>query len=386
MNFERGMIGSADDFDDEAVTRGRRRRVAIVLLAIAVALAVLFFALRGGKAPPPAAPSLPRITVVVPGRQSVTASVSANGTIAARREMPVGVAGEGGIVTRVLVDAGDWVKAGQTLATVERSVQSQQAAQMSAQAGVAQADARMAQLDLERAQKLLGRGFVSQAMIDQKTATRDAANARVKLARAQVGEMGARLGRLDIRAPSDGLVLARSVEPGQIVSSGTQALFRIAQHGNLEMRAQLAEEDLARLRVGSPAMVTPVGSTSGFAGSVWQLSPTIDPTSRQGIARVAVPYNPALRPGGFASAELQGGAGVAPLLPESAVLSDQRGNYVYIVGPGDRVVRRDVKVGDVNDRGVVVTKGLAGTERVVASAGAFLNPGDKVIPTTAAAS
>jgi hypothetical protein len=73
------------------------------------------------------------------------------------------------------------------------------------------------------------------------------------------------------------------------------------------------------------------------------------------------------------------------LLPESAVLSDDRGNYVYIVDAKNEVARRSVKIGDVSNRGVSIVEGLNGTERVVVSAGAFLNPGDKVRPQRSAA-
>jgi multidrug efflux pump subunit AcrA (membrane-fusion protein) len=72
-----------------------------------------------------------------------------------------------------------------------------------------------------------------------------------------------------------------------------------------------------------------------------------------------------------------------PLLPESAVLSDPKGNFVYVVGQDSRVSRREVTVGGVDDRGVSIASGLNGHERVIASAGAFLNPGDKVTPVLA---
>ena len=72
----------------------------------------------------------------------------------------------------------------------------------------------------------------------------------------------------------------------------------------MEMRAQVAQEDIAALRVGMPASVTPIGLDRSFAGSVWQVSPVIDPRSRQGEVRIAVSYDPALRPGGFAEARI----------------------------------------------------------------------------------
>ena len=398
MNFEttgwrRGSL-EGEVVDDVLADRKRKRtRLIIAVIALVALAAAAFFMFGSGsgeKAAPGGAPkggaaTAPSVTVVVPGRQQVARTISATGTLAARVDMPVGVSGEGGMVTRVLVQPGQWVGAGQTLAVIERSVQSQQAQSLAASIEVARADARLAQQELERAQALVSRGFVSKADVERRIATRDAANARVRVAQAQLGETRARIGRLDIRAPAAGLVLDRNVEPGQVVSAGSGALFRIAQGGQMEVLAQLPQGDLALIRPGMPATVTPVGSNETVQGSVWQVSPIIDPQSRQGEARVAVPYSPALRPGGFASAAIVAGSTEAPLLPESAVLNDARGSYVYVVGADNVVQRRPVRVGSVIDKGVVITEGLSGNERVVLSAGAFLNPGDKIRPQRASA-
>jgi RND family efflux transporter MFP subunit len=279
-----------------------------------------------------------------------------------------------------LVQPGQWVGAGQVLATVDRSVQAQTAASLAAQIAVAQADARIAQSNVDRAQALVGKGFISKAELETKMATRDAAVARVRVAQAALAQQRAANGRLDIRAPAAGLVLTRAVEPGQIVSAGSGALFRMAKGGELELRTELSEGDIQSLNVGARAQVTPVGSTQVFNGSVWQISPVIDPTTRRGIARVAIPYDKALRPGGFASASIYAGANTLPVLPNSAIQTDASGNFVYIVGKDDKVERRAIKTGEVSDRGVTVTTGLTGNERVVLSAGAFLSPGQKVKP------
>ncbi|WP_380880058.1 hemolysin secretion protein D [Sphingomonas sp. DBB INV C78] len=391
MNVEQGFWRKRDeaidsvDGDHDTRARGRRRLLIVIVAAAALIALVAYFLMSGGEKAAPQGPSLPRVTVVVPGRQAVTNLISATGNLAARREMPVGVAGEGGIVTAVRVEPGDWVSKGQVLATVDRQVQVQQSAQMNAQIAAAEADARLAQNELDRAKKLVARGFISQADIDRKTATRDAALARVRVTRAQYGEMNARLARLDIRAPEAGLVLARVIEPGQIVAAGGPPLFRLAKGGEMELLARLAESDLARLAVGQTASVTPVGTTTSFQGQIWQLSPVIDPETRQGTARIALAYDKALRPGGFAAAEITSGRVDAPLLPESAVQSDEKGNFVYVIGADDKVSRRDVKTGTVSNAGIAILSGLSGNERVVFSAGAFLNPGDKVIPERAKA-
>ena len=384
MNYETSLVGDAPAhvLGEQEERSGWRRRltigaiVAIILIAIATWVSMHS---KGADAPTSAAQA-PVVTVISPGRSTVSNSVSATGSLAARVEMPVGVVGEGGAVTRVLVQPGDWVRAGQVLATVERSVQTEQVRSLAAQVEVNRADAKLAQAQLDRAKTLVARGFISQADIDQRTATRDAANARVNVAVAQLAEQRARTGRLDIRAPAAGLVLTRAVEPGQIVSAGSAILFRMAKDGEMEMLAQLSEGDLATIRPGNGATVTPVGGTAQFAGRVWQVSPVVDNQTRQGIARIAIPYNPAIRPGGFASATIVSGTGYAPMLPESAVQSDEKGNYVYVVNGRDEVQRRDVKIGQVTDVGVAILNGLNGDERIVASAGAFLTPRQKVKP------
>ncbi|HEY0130599.1 MAG TPA: efflux RND transporter periplasmic adaptor subunit, partial [Allosphingosinicella sp.] len=347
MNFEsrKWRSGAVESeqvvvVDDATVARRRRRNIILAVAALVV-LAIALFLLfgRGGEEKQGAAAGAakaggaeaPAVSVIVPGRQQVARTISATGTLAARRDMPVGVAGEGGMIARVLVEPGQWVGAGQTLAVIERSVQSQEAQQLAASIEVARADARLAQQELERAQTLVSRGFVSKADVERRIATRDAANARVRVAQAQLGATRARIGRLDVRAPAAGLVLDRNVEPGQIVSSGSGALFRIAQGGQMELLARLPQTDLSTLSVGVPVTVTPVGSQQSYQGSVWQISPIIDPQTRQGEARISIPFNRELRPGGFASAAITAGATVAPLLPESAVLTDDAGTYVLIV-------------------------------------------------------
>src|SRR3546814_19572219 len=125
----------------------------------------------------------------------------------------------------------------------------------------------------------------------------------------------------------------------------------------MEMQAKLAESDLARLSVRVPATVTPVGTDKQFKGQIWQISSVIDPQTRQGVARIALSYAPALRPGGFASARIIAGSNQAPLLPDSAVQSEGGQNYVYIVGKDDKVIRRHL---DRNRVG----KGKSATGRV----------------------
>jgi RND family efflux transporter MFP subunit len=351
------------------------------LFALFLAIGV-YFALAGGE---PVAvgddnSQAPSVTVITPGKSTVAGIIEAPGTLAARRPMPVGAVGEGGQVLRVTVDAGDWVQQGQVLAVIDRSVQVQQAEAQAAQIQVAKADANLAQANLDRALQLVARGFVSKADVDRLTAVRDAAVARVKVAEAQLREQRARNDRLNVYAPSSGYVLQRNVEPGQTVGAGSAPLFTIASGGEMEMLAQLSEEQLAGLSVGTAATIIPTGSKNEFSGQVWQLSPVIDQATRQGTARIALRFAPELRPGGFATARLNSGSFTATVLPESAVLADTKGSFVYVVSKDNKAVRRGVTTGAVTKQGIAITEGLSGTEQVVLRAGGFLNPGESINP------
>jgi HlyD family secretion protein len=376
------------------VDRSRRRRQLVIAAVVGAVLLVVLLAVfmgRGASHKPAqqaaggSAGQIPSVTVIVPGRSEVARIVTASGPLAAKRDQPVGIAGSGGRVIRVLADAGSWVHAGQVLAVIDRSVQTEQAAQQAAQIQAARAQAALAQAEYDRALSLQARGFVSKSDIDTKKATRDAAFAQVRVTQAQLGATRAQIGQLNVIAPAAGLILARNVEVGQIVSPASGSLFRVAEGGQMEMRAQISQQDLANVHVGMPAQVTPVGSDRSYTGTVWQVAPVIDPQSRLGDVRIAVPYNAAMRPGGFAQARISSGTNSAPLLPQSAVLSDEKGNYVYIVNARNEVERRPIQIGAVDDRGVTIASGLSGDERVVLSAGPFLNPGQKINPKRQAA-
>lgn len=390
MNYESRIDSSSDQSPsftnplegvDEEDRRSRKRTIIIFGLAALFLVAVWFILHRGDKdAASDGKDQAPTVSVITPGAATVQGLINANGSLAARREMPISAVGEGGQVRSVLVEAGQWVRAGQVLAVIDRSVQVQQAAAQSAQISVAQANARLAQANLDRALKLVDRGFISRADVDRLTATRDSANAQVNVARAQSGQIGAQLARLNIVAPADGLLLERKVEPGQVVSPGSGVLFRIAKGGEMEMLAKLGEVDMAQVTTGISAEITPVGAPKTFTGQVWQTSPVIDPATRQGTVRIALAYAPELRPGGFASAVIRAGSVVAPMLPDSAILSDGKTSFVYVIDKNNKAERREVKTGLVTDNGIAVISGLSGNERVVLRAGGFLNPGETVKP------
>ncbi len=393
MNYESTITHDTESTGVEAAreerhARRRKRIIIFAIIAVVLLIGIVGYVLTRGDEPAADAAAAgesggeqaPVVTVVAPGSDTVVNAINATGTIAARFDTPIGIVGEGGRVTQVYANAGDWVKQGQVLAAVDRSVQNQQVEGLRAQISVAESSLNLAQAQLNRALQLVDRGFISQADVDRLTAEKERAQAQLRVARASLNEAQARNARLNVVAPTSGIILERTVQPGQIVTQGSGSLFRMAAGGQMEMQAQLSEDDLAQVSVGVPAQVMPVGSTATLNGQIWQVSPTIDPQSRQGIARIALSYDKSLRPGGFANAMIRAGAVSAPVLPESAVQSDEKGNFVYIVGPGNKIERRGVTIGTVTDAGLTIASGLTGTEQVVLYAAGFLNPGETVQP------
>jgi multidrug efflux pump subunit AcrA (membrane-fusion protein) len=113
-------------------------------------------------------------------------------------------------------------------------------------------------------------------------------------------------------------------------------------------------------------------------GHVRLLGAIIDPQTRLGDIRIALKPDPALRPGAFARGTVTVNKAERPVLPQTAVLSDLKGTYVYVVGKENRVERRDVEVGGTIPAGIIITKGLTGAERIVTTAAGFLRAGEKV--------
>jgi RND family efflux transporter MFP subunit len=210
----------------------------------------------------------------------------------------------------------------------------------------------------------------------QAASIMDAAN--IKVAAAQLAVMRAKLALTRIVAPVDGIVLTRNAEVGQIAASGGPALFDVEESGQVEMIGQVAEQDMADLRVGQSAAVYLIGDPRPFAGRIWLLGAVIDPQSRLGEVRIALTPNSALRPGAFARSLVTLAQAQRPVLPQTAVMADNDGSYVYVVANNGEVQRRTVGVGSVIPDGVVITEGLSGHEHVVSVDGGFLHGGEKV--------
>jgi HlyD family secretion protein len=355
----------------------RRRNTLIAGAAVVVIAGLLAWPHLHGKADAGDNNAPPLVTVIEPKLGPVGTSVYITGQVAAQNDMPIGVEGEGGRISEVLAEPGDRVHRGQVLARISPLTQQSQVDSASASLDELRAAAATSQAEFQRAQG--ARDSFSAEEYERRRTAALTTQARVKAAEAQLSEARTRFQRTTVEAPTDGIVLTRSAEVGQIAVPGGSPLFRLARSGQLEMRGLVAEQDMPHLKVGQAAEVRLDGIAAPFAGKVWQLGAVIDPLTRQGSVRIELPMHDAnLRPGAFARAEVRTPDATGVLLPQTAVLSDAQGTYALIVGAGDKVERRAVKVAGARSEGLLVTGGLNGSERVVAVAGAFLREGEQI--------
>jgi len=372
---------------DPGRSRSQRKWLLVAAgIAAAIAIGTAFWMTRASSpkaaATLAASTSVPLVSVVTPGVQPVATQVTFTGTVEARHELPIGNSGDTGRIVAVYVQVGDHVRRGQVLAQLDDSVLAPQVAQLSAALDQAHAQAGLSAAEYRRGVAAGRAGGLSVQDIEklQAASIMDAAN--IKVAAAQLAVMRAKLALTRIVAPVDGIVLTRNAEVGQIAGSGGPALFDLEDSGQVEMIGQVAEQDMAGLKVGQSAAVYLIGNPQPFIGRIWLLGAVIDPQTRLGEVRIALTPNPALRPGAFARSTVTLAHAQRPVLPQTAVMADNTGSYVYVVASDGQVQRRTVNVGSVIPDGVVITGGLSGRERVVSMDGGFLHDGEKVAVTS----
>lgn len=342
-------------------------------LAPPVLAACAVLALAGCKKPPERQTEAQRaraVTVVNIEPRAIVGSLAASGDLVPREEAAVAPEVSGYRVLRVMADVGDYVRAGQTLVQLDTALLEAQVAQAAAQAAQAEDQAN-------RVKDLDGQGVISQEQIVQRRLQAD-------VARASLRALTTQRRKLSVTAPVSGLILEKNVRPGDQSAPGATPWFRMARDGQIELSAEVAEDDLARLRPGQRATVTLPAGTA-VTGVVRLISPQVDPQTKLGEVRIALPVRADIRVGGFGRALFDDAQALVSAVPETAIRYDADGAKVMIVGPDNRVKRAPVQTGARGGGLVQLVKGPANGTRVVANAGALFLDGDLVRPTIAPA-
>ncbi|MDH5539585.1 MAG: efflux RND transporter periplasmic adaptor subunit, partial [Rhizobacter sp.] len=274
------------------------------------------------------------------------------------------------------VNVGDVVKRGQVLASFATDTVQADVAQ--GRAGLAEAEAMLAEAgaNAQRARDLQPSGALSAQQINQYLTAERTAQARVEAQRAMAKVQQLRLAQTQVLAPDNGVISARSATVGAVLPPG-QELFRMIRQGRLEWRAEVPAADLARLKPGMAASVTPAGGAA-VPGKVRMVAPTVDAATRNGIVYVDLPAPGVARAGMFARGEFEIGSRSGLTLPQSAVLLRDGFSYVLKIDADSKVVQAKVTVGRRDGERIEIVDGLQAADKVVAAGGGFLADGDLV--------
>lgn len=243
------------------------RRIVIAVLVLALAVTGIWYARHRAAADTGSAYRTASIE-----RGAIRVAISATGTLSAISTVTVG-SQISGLVNEVLVDYNDKVSKGQVIARIDPSTYEAQIVQGSAAIASAeavlrqsQATLRNAEADYARKSSLARRQLISGSDLDLSRSARDQARAQVNAAQAQVRQQGAstqstrlNLQRTVIRSPVDGVVLTRSIEPGQTVAASFSApeLFKIAEDlGKMQILLAVDESDIGQVRAGQGVSFT----------------------------------------------------------------------------------------------------------------------------------
>ncbi len=334
-----------------------------------VTAALFLTACGGGKPEAKATPEeiLPvQVINVQPG--SALRTISAVGTVRYRRETPLGFTTSGKVAS-VRFEEGDFVKRGALLAALDTT-------SVGADLSVARAERDRAESEYGRLATLYKDGWITKARFE-------AADAALKSASARVSQAGFASGTAQLYAPSSGVVLIRSAQPGQIVAAGSPALILGEADDGFIFRVPVIDKDAAKLRVGMAAQIiidslgaTPIPATIS----------EIDGRANEATGAFTIQFRLAsrakLRSGqiGTANITMPASEDGSLQIPSSALFGVRTGEgLVYVVDPATkRVETRNVSIERLTDNAVIVSGGLKPGDNIVVSGIEKLHTGSRV--------
>ncbi len=378
---------------------------AVAILALLVPLPAT--AASAPEKPKATTAQAPAITVVAAKQATITDRVKASGTIEPVEQVFIQPQIEGQAIDALNVDVGADVKQGEVMARLSQSsllLQKSQleASRASADAAIAQSEAQILEAKAaadeavrqrDRAKTLAAKGIAAKSNSDQANASAEGAMARLNAAEqgqksaqaqlkvidAQIADIDLKLSRTDVKAPFAGRVVERNVMVGGIASAAGKPMFMLVRDGLLELRAEVAEQDMMRLAEGQKAKLRIAGMAEPIDGRVRLVEPIVSPTTRLGKVRISISTTANIRWGVFAEADIITNSKESVVLPMSAVGIGTSGSTVLLEKDG-RVTETKVSIGIVEGEMVEIISGLKAGDVVVAKAGAFVRDGDRINP------
>ncbi len=364
-------------------------RPLLVGLCVAAAAAVYLAAVRprlraATELEAAAHDTRPVVNVVPAQRASRPTELVLPASLRAFQDAPI-YARTTGYLARYLVDIGDRVKAGQTLAIIDSPEVDRQLAQAQATLAQAKANAALARATAKRWQELVKDNAVSSQEAEEKAAASEAGEANVRAAEAEVGRLTQLKDFEVVAAPFDGVVSARGAEVGMLITTDASRpqLFRITQQDTLRVYVSVPQSDIRAVRPGLAAEVL-LNEFPGrtFTGKVVRVAGALDAATRTLLTEVQIPNEKGeLYSGMFAQVRFRFTPVEPPLLiPSNAAIFRANGTTVATVDANHVVHVKLVRLGHDYGTQIEVTSGIPEGTLVVANPSDALTDGMVVEP------
>ena len=361
--------------------RWSRESSRIVRLTVLAALVTAGACRRGDANAEPAGAEAVVVgpeNIVVVTEQEIRTGPALSGTLAPEREATIRAELQGPVV-ETLVEQGQRVVAGQLLLRIDDSAIRDQLLSARSAVTTAQANLAVAQHEQERNEALLKAGAIAERVVEQSRAQVTAVRAQLATAQAQLASAEKQSANTRITAPFAGIVSARSVSAGDVVSPGT-ALITVVDPSTMRLEASVPADALGSVRLGAPVDFSVTGYPNRhFTGRVTRINPIADPATRQVRIIASLPNNGTLVGGLFAEGRVSSESHRAPIVPQSAV--DERGLRPSVVRlKSGRTEKAEVTLGlrDAASETVEITQGLASGDTVLLGAARGISAGTPV--------
>lgn len=335
----------------------------ILLAAVgAAALALVISIFPDGD--PSIARSAPELTVTVvrPQRGSIAETMTATGMTIPREDVRVTTELTDVRVRDVLVEVGDRVEKGQTLAVLD-------GASFANQRRTLRSEYERAYDAFSRVDRIKDTGAVSQQRVAEKRSDMHAAKAKLD-------DADLKLSRSTVVAPAAGVVFERNAAIGGLAADN-EPLFRIVRHGEIEMEARIPESFLSALGPDLPAVVMLAGHGTTIEGTIRRIEPRVDAATRMGAVRIRLHGAKSPPVGLFATAKIVLSNREGLLLPRTALQHDGDGDFVWTLSVANTAERLPVEVTRLGERQIMIAA-IPPDARVVARAGEFLKEGERI--------
>jgi len=327
--------------------------------------------------------AVPTVAVVLPDPKAIDATIDLPGRLEAYSRAPI-FARVNGYLKGWNADIGARVKQGQVIAEIEAPDLDQQLLQARADLASAEASQKLSAATLERRKTLVASNFVSMQEIDERTTDLSNKRGTVKADQANVERLEALAGYKKITAPFDGIVTARDTDVGALINAGGTSgppMFVISDISKLRVYVNVPQNYVPQIKIGAKAVITvPEYPSRSFPATVEASAQAVDVNS--GTTRMQLGLDNTsgeLMPGAYSNVRLTLQRDGVPLhIPSSALIFNQNGTRVAVVGPDDKVKFKAVTVARDLGREIEIGTGLAADDRVIVTPPDGIADGDDV--------